>query len=283
VLTAGGFNSPHVHHVCLGSSTGESARLSTALCGIVPRPRRHINAPPITGNYRQGTSSGRSRKDGVSRPAVILAPMPEESKGQNDVPRCKTECKRFGKALKGLVAIERNTKLVLTWHLGKRTAQDTEVFTEKLNEATTGRFQITTDGFGACPEAISYSLGTRVDFAQLIKVYVAPAEDETRYSPARVVEVVAKPVWGQPEPERICTSHVERQNLTMRMHLRRLTRLTNAFSKKRDNLRAALALHVGWYSFAARTRRSASPRQWNLGSTAMSGRLGNYWEPTGRR
>lgn len=147
------------------------------------------------------------------------------------------------------VAIERKTKMVLAWHLGKRTAHDTEAFTEKLNEATRGHFQITTDGFGAYPEAISYSLGTRVDFAQLIKVDAAPAEDETRYSPARVVEVIAKPVWGQPDPERICTSHIERQNLTMRMHIRRLTRLTNAFSKKRDNLKAALALHFGWYNF----------------------------------
>lgn len=166
---------------------------------------------------------------------------------------CKEKRNKTGDPERGdaycFVAIERNTKLVLTWHLGKRTAQDTEIFTEKLNEATTGRFQITTDGFGAYPEAISYSLGTRVDFAQLIKVYAAPAEDETRYSPARVVEVIAKPVSGHPEPERICTSHIERQNLTMRMHIRRLTRLTNAFSKKRENLRAAIALHFGWYNF----------------------------------
>jgi IS1 family transposase len=147
------------------------------------------------------------------------------------------------------VAIERNTKLVLTWHLGRRSARDTMAFTEKLNEATAGEFQVTTDGFGPYFDAIHTSLGTRVDYAQLIKVYAAPTDEEHRYSPASVIEAIAKPVWGQPDPQRICTSHVERQNLTMRMQIRRLTRLTNAFSKKRANLWAALALYFAWYNF----------------------------------
>lgn len=146
------------------------------------------------------------------------------------------------------VAIERNNKLVLTWHLGMRSARDSMAFTEKLDAATSGQFQITTDGFPPYFDAIHTCLGTRVDFAQLIKVYAATSEDEHRYSPARVVEVITKLVWGQPDPARICTSHVERQNLTMRMQIRRLTRLTNAFSKKRENLRAALALYFGWYN-----------------------------------
>jgi len=92
------------------------------------------------------------------------------------------------------VAFERNTKLVLAWHLGKRTARDTVAFTEKLDQATQGRFQITTDGFAPYFDAIHTSLGTRVDYAQLIKVYGSPADDEHRYSPASVVEVIAKPV-----------------------------------------------------------------------------------------
>jgi IS1 family transposase len=153
------------------------------------------------------------------------------------------------------IAIERTSKLVLTWHLGRRTTQDTEYFVEKLNGATTGKFQVTTDGFGPYFDAIHMSLGIRVDYAQLIKVYAAPTDDEHRYSPASVVEAIAKPVWGQPDPERICTSHVERQNLTMRMQIRRLTRLTNAFSKKRVNLWAALALYFAWYNFC-RTHRT---------------------------
>ena len=150
------------------------------------------------------------------------------------------------------VAIETHTKLVLAWHLGRRTVRHTVEFTEKLHEATEGRFQLTTDGFNAYPDAVAYSLGTRVDFAQLVKVYAASPDGhaaERRYSPAIVTKAIPTPRWGQPDPERICTSHVERQNLTMRMMMRRLTRLTNAFSKKWENLRAALALHFAYYNF----------------------------------
>jgi IS1 family transposase/transposase-like protein len=147
------------------------------------------------------------------------------------------------------VAIERSTKLILAWHLGRRSADDTVLFTEKLGQATAGHFQITTDGFAAYPEAIHYSLGTRVDFAQLVKVYAAPRDRDERYSPASVVNAVPMPRWGEPDPERICTSHVERQNLTMRMQLRRLTRLTNAFSKKWENLKAALGVYFAHYNF----------------------------------
>lgn len=147
------------------------------------------------------------------------------------------------------VAIERQTKLVLAWHLGRRTVSHTVDFTEKLERATSGRFQLTTDGFPAYLDAVSYSLGTRCDFGQLVKIYAHPQDRETRYSPAEVVEAIATPRFGNPIPERICTSHVERQNLTMRMMMRRLTRLTNAFSKKWANLRAALALHFAYYNF----------------------------------
>ncbi|HVG28591.1 MAG TPA: IS1 family transposase [Pyrinomonadaceae bacterium] len=149
------------------------------------------------------------------------------------------------------VAMERDTKLVLAWHLGKRQVRDTVEFTEKIYKATSGRFQLTTDGFAAYPDAVTYSLGTRVDFAQLVKVYKQPegGGGERRYSPAEVIKAIPTPIFGNPDPERICTSHIERQNLTMRMMMRRLTRLTNAFSKKWENLRAALALHFAYYNF----------------------------------
>ena len=111
---------------------------------------------------------------------------------------CKEKMNANGDPLRGdaycFIAIGRSTKMVLAWHLGRRTARDTVAFTEKVNEATRGQFQITTDGFGAYPDAVGYSLGTRVDYAQLIKVYGSPADDEHRYSPASVVEVIAKPV-----------------------------------------------------------------------------------------
>jgi hypothetical protein len=82
-----------------------------------------------------------------------------------------------------------------------------------------------------------------------VKIYATPREGEQRYSPAEVVDARPKPILGNPDPARICTSHVERQNLTMRMQIRRLTRLTNAFSKKWENLWAALCLYFAWYNF----------------------------------
>lgn len=97
--------------------------------------------------------------------------------------------------------------------------------------------------------AISNTLGDRVDFARLIKVYRAIPEGERRYSPAEVVSTEVVPVIGQPDPKRICTSHIERQNLTMRMQIRRFTRLTNGFSKKWENHWAALCLYFAHYNF----------------------------------
>jgi transposase-like protein/IS1 family transposase len=148
------------------------------------------------------------------------------------------------------VAIERNTKLVLNFALGRRNKATTDIFIEGLRHATAPKqFQITTDGFAPYVHAIADTLADRVTFAQLIKVYKAPSEGEGRYSPAEVASVEVVPVLGQPDPARICTSIVERQNLTIRMQMRRLTRLTNGFSKKWDNLWSAYCLHFAYYNF----------------------------------
>jgi transposase-like protein/IS1 family transposase len=156
---------------------------------------------------------------------------------------------RIGEAYT-FVGIERNTKLILAWHLGQRDLANTEAFTEKLHRATSGHFQITTDGLKSYPDAIRYSLGTRVDYAQLIKVYGKnDVEGERKYSPPEVVGTETKPVIGDPDPRRICTSIVERSNLSMRTSIRRLTRLTNAFSKKWENLHAMLSLYFAYYNF----------------------------------
>jgi len=148
------------------------------------------------------------------------------------------------------VAIERHSKLVLNFALGRRNQATTDIFIEGLRNATAPHpFQVTTDGFTPYRSVMATTLDDRVDFAQLIKVYRAPAEGEARYSPAEVVSTEVVPVFGRPDPERICTSHVERQNLTMRMSMRRFTRLTNGFSKKWENLWAALCLHFAYYNF----------------------------------
>src|SRR5260370_24505358 len=149
------------------------------------------------------------------------------------------------------VGMERNTKLVLAWHLGQRDGANTEAFTEKLGRATSGHFQLTTDGFGAYPDAVSYSLGTRVDYAQLIKHYGhdRDPQGDQKNSPPQVVDILTKVLIVSPESHRICTSIVERGNLSMRTSIRRLTRLTNAFSKKWENLRAMLALYFPFYNF----------------------------------
>lgn len=148
------------------------------------------------------------------------------------------------------VAIERHSKLVLNIAMGKRDQRTTDAFIEGVRHATaSGHFQMTTDGFAPYRSAITTTLHDRCDFAQLIKVYRATSEGERRYSPAEVAATEVIPVMGQPDPERICTSIVERSNLSLRMGIRRFTRLTNAFSKKWENHWAAVACWFAFYNF----------------------------------
>ncbi len=149
------------------------------------------------------------------------------------------------------VGIERHSKLVLNVTMGKRDQTTTDVFVEGLREATARTpFQITSDGFPCYRSAITTTLHDRLTgYAMLIKVYKSSQEGEARYSPAEVSSVEVVPVYGQPDPERICTSIVERSNLSTRMSLRRFTRLTNAYSKKWENHWAAVILWYTWYNF----------------------------------
>jgi IS1 family transposase len=147
-------------------------------------------------------------------------------------------------------AICADTKLVPTWFVGQRTADDGFLFLMDLKSRLANRPQITTDGLAAYSAAIGFSFGAEVDWAVLQKNYGADPSAEKRYSPAICTGIDIRVKRGDPDPTKISTSYVERQNLTMRMNMRRFTRLTNGFSKKVDNHMAAIALHFMHYNFA---------------------------------
>jgi IS1 family transposase/transposase-like protein len=149
------------------------------------------------------------------------------------------------------VALDAETKLVPCFAVGKRDRSTTQTFIEDLSQRLANRIQLTTDGFRFYVQAIENSFGANVDYAQLVKLYGDYGQHDAagKYSPSPIIEVISKVKQGTPEPEKISTSYIERQNLTLRMQMRRLTRLTNAFSKKLDNLKAALALHFAYYNF----------------------------------
>ena len=146
------------------------------------------------------------------------------------------------------VAFDPETKLVPTYHVGKRTAYDAWAFIGDLSERLLNRVQISSDGFRAYIEAIEAGFGANVDYAQIVKSYEAEPLGPGRYSPPKVSAVDKKRIVGNPDMDRVSTSYVERNNLTMRMAMRRFTRLTNAFSKKVENLKAAVALHFAYYN-----------------------------------
>jgi len=150
-------------------------------------------------------------------------------------------------------AICSDTKLVPSWLVGERTTYDAWHFMEDLKSRLANRVQLTTDGHRAYLHAVEYTFEGDVDFAMLHKLY-GPAEGHThqerKYSPNVCTGIEVREICGEPDPSRISTSYVERQNLTMRMGMRRFTRLTNGFSKKVENLAHAVSLHYMHYNFA---------------------------------
>lgn len=148
------------------------------------------------------------------------------------------------------VALDPDTKIVPTWLVGERSPDDCQAFLFDLADRLRYRVQLTTDGFGSYLEAVEQAFGADVDFAQLIKYYGADPADDRKFSPPVVIDQTVRRVTGDPDPDHISTSYIERQNLTMRMGMRRFTRLTNAFSKKVENHAASVALHFMYYNFA---------------------------------
>jgi IS1 family transposase len=147
------------------------------------------------------------------------------------------------------VGIDADTKLVVSYLVGGRGADWAMDFMKDAASRIRGRVQITTDGHKAYLEAVEEALGMDVDYAQLHKIYGASIENQARYSPAVCIGCDMKAVSGNPDPKHVSTSYVERQNLTMRMHMRRFTRLTNGFSKKIDNHAYAVAVHFMYCNY----------------------------------
>ena len=163
-------------------------------------------------------------------------------------------------------ALDADTKLVPSWRIGSRDAVDGMLFMNDLKSRLANRVQLTTDGHKVYLQAVESASGSEVDYAMLIKIYgKQQREEEKRYSPAEFVGTETLVMQGKPITKNISTSYVERQNLTMRMHMRRFTRLTNAFSKKVENLEAAIALHFMYYNFC-RPHKTLNQKR-NLGIT----------------
>ena len=147
-------------------------------------------------------------------------------------------------------AIDADSKLCISWCIGGRDSYTGMAFMQDVARRLSQRVQLTTDGHGVYLDAVERAFGGNIDYATLIKIYgEAPEDDSKRYSPASCYGAEPRPVTGKPDPKHISTSYVERQNLTMRMSMRRFTRLTNAFAKKVENLGHAVALHFVYYNF----------------------------------
>lgn len=148
------------------------------------------------------------------------------------------------------IAIDADTKLVPCWRIGDRNAWHAQHFMYDLANRLANRVQLTTDGHRVYLEAVELAFGNSIDYAMLVKLYSSDrAQGEVRYSPAEVTGCRSMRLIGMPDKKYISTSFAERQNLTMRMNMRRFTRLTNAFSKKIDNHKHAIALHFMHYNF----------------------------------
>jgi IS1 family transposase len=174
--------------------------------------------------------------------------VPEDKKGQ------------FGYGdIWTFVAIDADSKLILSWLIGKREIEDAYEFAKDIKERLANRVQLTTDGHRMYYEAVEHAFGDDVDYAQLVKYYGSTYDANGHYSPPKCTHTTTKLIEGSPDMAKVSTSYVERQNLSMRMGMRRFTRLTNAFSKKIENQIYATGLYFMFYNFARAHKTLAYP------------------------
>ena len=147
------------------------------------------------------------------------------------------------------VAIDADSKLVPSYRVGQRTLPEAKAFVSDLSSRLSNRVQLSSDALSAYVAATEEAFGANVDYGQIVKSYEAEPIGPGRYSPPKVTSVERSRVIGDPDPKHISTSYIERSNLSMRMECRRFTRLTNAFSKRLANMKAAVALHFAHYNF----------------------------------
>lgn len=176
-------------------------------------------------------------------------------------------------------AIEADTKLIVSWLVGGRDSEYALAFMDDLRDRLANRVQLTSDGHKAYLQAVEEAFGADVDYAQLVKLYgAAPESMKGRYSPAECIGARKERVEGNPDPKHVSTSYAERQNLTMRMQMRRFTRLTNAFSKKLENHIHMVALYTVWYNFVKMHKKhkmtpamaaNVTDRLWSMEDIAM--------------
>ena len=226
---------------CCGTKASNVSSLSARCAGIVLPARRQCVAPSFE---MFGPRDGRSEP----RPASLIRGEALSCAKQKNIATAKNAPANAGDVWTW-TAIDADTKLIPSWFVGGRDSDAAIIFMDDLASRLANRVQLTSDGHRAYLEAVEGAFGADIDYAQLVKLYGESPEAEKRYSPAVCIGAHKNPIEGNPDPKYISTSFAERQNLNVRMHTRRFTRLTNAFSKKVENHAHSVALFAMYYNF----------------------------------